>query len=91
MADWPTTDELKQRLDVTSDEWNDHMDRLIEAGILWTKNRVGDWSEDDDEPDDTLAQVALERAVEYATNGPGSPPYKSETMMFGHRRRFAVA
>lgn len=91
--DWPTADELKQRLDITSDAWDDHMDRLIASGIAWVKAQVGNWDEDLDEPDEALAQAALERAVELATNGEGvSPtPFKSAAQLYGHRRRFGVA
>ena len=90
---WPTTAELKQRLDITSDDWDDHMARLLEAAIAWVKAKVGDWNEDTDEPDDALAQSALERAVEQATTSdiPGiAVARKSESLLYGHRRRFGI-
>lgn len=91
---WPTADELKQRLDITSTDWDDHMDRLIAQAIAWVKVKVGDWNEDLDEPDDALAQAALERAVEQATTGdtPAGVPLarKSESLLYGHRRRFGI-
>jgi hypothetical protein len=91
---WPTAAELKQRLDITSDDWDDHMDRLIAHGIAWVKAKVGDWNEDTDAPDDALAQAALERAVEQATTGESvagtSLPRKSESLLYGHRRRFGI-
>jgi hypothetical protein len=90
---WPTAAELKQRLNIDSADWDDHMDRLIAAGIAWVKVKVGDWNEDTDEPDSTLAQAALERAVEQATTGEalaGNPPRKSESLLYGYRRRFGI-
>jgi hypothetical protein len=91
---WPTADELKQRLDITSSDWDDHMDRLVASGIRWVKVKVGDWNEDTDAPDDTLAQAALERAVEQATTGDSpagvSVPRKSESLLYGYRRRFGI-
>jgi hypothetical protein len=89
---WPTATELKQRLDVTSSDWDDHMDRLIASGVQWVKDAVGDWVEGVDVPDDALAQAALERAVEMATNGEAAPASpKSQALLHGHRRRFAIA
>lgn len=92
MMAWPTAAELKQRLDITSTDWDDHMDRLLASGIAWVKGQVGDWDEDTDAPDDALAQAALERAVEQATNGEaaGSLPRKSQSLLYGHRRRFGI-
>ena len=91
---WPTTAELKQRLNIESDDWDDHMDRLLEAAVQWVKAKVGDWNEDTDEADDALAQAALERAVEQATTGdiPAgvSVARKSESLLYGHRRRFGI-
>ena len=89
---WPTAAELKQRLDITSNDWDDHMDRLIASGIAWVKASVGDWDENLDAPDEALAQAALERAVERATNGPetGTSPRKSDSLLYGHRRRFGI-
>ena len=90
---WPTATDLKRRLDITSADWDDDMDRLIESGIRWVKVKVGDWNEDTDEPDDALAQSALERAVEQATTSdiPGiAVARKSESLLYGHRRRFGI-
>lgn len=86
---WPTASELKQRLDITSSDWDDHMDRLIAAGIAWVKWQVGDWDEDLDFPDEALSQSALERAVEMATNE--TTTVKSKAQLYGHRRRFGIA
>lgn len=89
---WPTTAELKQRLDITSDDWDDHMDRLIAAGIAWVKAKVGDWDEDFDVPTEALSQSALERAVELATTGGEAEgvPSKAVNLLYGSRRRFGI-
>lgn len=71
MAAWPELDELKQVLDVTSDDWDGEpgsgggeemttrLSRLLAAAIAYVKNVVGAWDEDADEPDDSLSQAAL--------------------------------
>jgi hypothetical protein len=87
---WPTTTDLKQRLDITSSDWDDHMDRLLASAIGWVKAKLGDWDEEMDVPTDSLAQAALERAVELATNGEQAPPLKSVAHLYGHRRRFGI-
>ena len=88
---WPTTAELKQRLDITSDDWDDHMDRLIASGIAWVKGQVGDWDEDMDSPSDVLSQSALERAVELAQSGPVPEGMsKAKALLYGQRRRFGI-
>lgn len=103
MAEWPDLEELKQRLDVTSDEWDgestsgdddiSRLTRLLESAIAWAKEKRGEWDEDVDEPTPTLAHAALERAVELATDvtpQPGVIPH-SESLLYGQRRRFGVA
>lgn len=103
MAEWPDLEELKQRLDVQSDEWDgestsgdedeSRLSRLLEAAIAWAKKKRGEWDEDVDEPTPSLAQAALERAVELATDvtpPPGTTP-NSESLLYGQRRRFGVA
>lgn len=91
MATWPTVSELKARLDVTSDDWDDQLTRLLDACIAETKARVGEWVEGVDTPTDSLAQSALERAVDYGTTGGVSPTGKAEHLLYGHRRRFGTA
>lgn len=90
---WPTLDELKQRLDVTSTDWDDQLDRVLAAAIANTKIRLGDWDEDLDEPDEAIAQSALELAVETAQNGEAAISAirsKSNALLYGHRRRFGI-
>lgn len=90
---WPTTAELKQRLDITSDDWDDQLDRLLAAAITQTKVRVGDWIEDYDQPDENVSQSALELAVELAQTGEAavtSPRSKSRHLLLGRRRRFGI-
>lgn len=74
MAAWPELDELKQVLDVTSDDWDGQAEsgggedvttrltRLLSAAIIYVKGVVGAWDEDVDVPDDNLAQAALRAA-----------------------------
>lgn len=78
MAAWPELDELKQVLDVTSDDWDGEAEsgggedvttrltRLLAAAIAKVKADVGDWVETTDEPDDSLAQAALRMAELFA-------------------------
>ena len=90
---WPTTAELKQRLDVTSTDWDDQLDRVLAAAIAMTKGRVGDWVEDFDQPDEAISQSALELAVELAQTGEeaaSSARSKSRALLFGKRRRFGI-
>lgn len=97
---WPTTAELKQRLDVTSDDWDDQLDRLLAAAIAETKSRVGDWVDDFDQPDEAVSQSALELAVELSMNREEFSQIrgtdrlinrsKSKQLLFGKRRRFGI-
>lgn len=102
--DWPQLDELKQVLDVESDDWdgtaNDYggetrLTRLLAAAIEKVKLDVGDWNEYVDVPDDNLAQAAL-RMAELIALRPGAaigtvadPTY--QRLLFGHRRKFGIA
>lgn len=91
---WPELAELKQKLNVTTDDWDDHLDRLLEAAIEQVQHDVG---EPVDEPDASLAHAALTLAVGIGTAGDESdipvaarlPAY--QRLMKGHRVRFGVA
>jgi hypothetical protein len=95
MPGWPDADELKQVVDVTSDDWDDTLDRILAAAIAKVKLDVGAWDEDVDEPDEALAQAALrmgelislrpEAAVGVVTD----PTYNR--LLYGHRRSFGIA
>jgi hypothetical protein len=89
---WPTLDQLKQRLDVTSDDWNTQLDRVLASAVTQTKARVGDWDEDFDQPDEAISQSALELAVEMGMTGEGvsSQQSKSRALLYGQRRRFGI-
>lgn len=95
-AAWPDLAELKQRLNVESDDWDGDEDdsrlsRILAAAITKTKQRVGDWVEGLDQPNEAIAQSALELAVEEAQTGPvpaGTP--KSIALLYGQRRRFGI-
>lgn len=102
---WPGLDELKQVLDITSDDWDGlplsgdedptRLTRLLAAAIAQVKLDVGQWDEDEDEPDDALAQAALRMAEllalrpESAAEATGDPTY--QRLLKGHRKRFAFA
>lgn len=90
---WPTVEELKARLDITSDDWDDQLTRLLAACIGEVKVRIGQWVEGVDEPSDALAQAALELAVERGTTGENATPVggRSTPLLFGNRRRWGTA
>lgn len=95
MSDWPDAGELKQVLDVESDDWDTTLDRVLAAAIAKVKADVGDWNEMTDVPDDSLAQAAL-RMGELLSLRPDAavgvvtdPTYNR--LLFGHRRSFGVA
>ncbi len=103
MVEWPELDELKQVLDVDSNDWDGDMDdtrltRLLAAAIARVKIDVGHWDEYEDVPDDALAQAAL-RMAELMAQRPDSsvnetvlasdPVYRA--LFKGHRRVFGIA
>lgn len=98
MADWPTTDELKQVLNVDTDgdDWTTTLERVMESAIARVKLDVGDWDEGTDEPTAQLAQAALRmgelislRPETASTAGANDPTY--QRLLKGHRRRFAIS
>ena len=100
MAQWPTVEELKQVLDVTSDDWDTTLDGVLAAAIIKVKKDVGQWNDTSDEPDDSLNRAALrmaelmalkpEVAALVAGNGKmRDPAYLG--YLFGHRRSFGVS
>ena len=71
MIDWPQLDELKQVLDVESDDWDGSEDSgedasrltaLLAAAIAKVKQDVGAWDEYEDLPDVSLNRAALRLA-----------------------------
>jgi len=96
MADWPTTEELAQVVNVENlDDWQVTFDRVRSAAISKVKSDVGAWDEDVDAPDDNLAQAALRMAElislrpEVAAGTVNDPTYRR--LLTGHRRRFGIA
>ncbi len=91
---WPELAELKQKLNVETDNWDEHLQRLLDASIAQVQIDVG---EDVDEPDESLAHAALTLAVGIGTAGDESdipvaarlPAYLR--LLKGHRVRFGVA
>lgn len=96
MADWPDLDELKLRLDITSEDHDDTLDKDLAAGIAAVKLDVGRWDEYTDEPDESLSLAAL-RAAELIATRPEAPADVVATdpaylrLLKGHRRRFGFA
>jgi len=95
LGEWPDVDELKQVLDITSDDWEVTIERTLESAIAKVKADVGLWDEIVDEPDWNLAQAALRMAElialrpEVAATAVDDPTY--QRLLFGHRRRFGIA
>lgn len=104
-VDWPDIEELKQVLDVASDDWDGEessggsvtrLTRLLAAAIARVKTDVGDWDEMTDEPDEALSQAALRMAElfalrpEVASGGAANDPTYAR-LLKGHRRAFGIA
>ena len=104
MAAWPELDELKQVLDVTSEDWDGdvayddsttRLTRLLSAAIARVKTDVGVWDEDTDEPTDRQAQAALRMAElmalrpEVAAGALADPTY--QRLMKGSHKAFAIS
>jgi hypothetical protein len=72
MDGWPELDELKQVLDVESNDWDglpgsgddaeSRLSALLSAAIAYVKFLVGDWDEYIDLPDTNLNRAALRAA-----------------------------
>jgi hypothetical protein len=96
VADWPTTEEIAQVIDIGDQAaWDWNIAQLREAAIYRVKQDVGVWDELLDEPDDSLSRAAMrmceliaERS-EAATAGTNDPTYAR--LLYGHRKRFAIS
>lgn len=97
MADWPELEELAQVVNVENvDDWTTTLTRVLAAAIDRVKKDVGNWDEDEDEPDERLAMAAL-RMGELMSERPNAdvrslsrdPAYQS--YLRGHRRVFGVS
>lgn len=104
MADWPDAAELKQVLNVDSDDWETTLGRVLSAAIKKVKRDVGSWDEDVDEPDDNLSEAAL-RMAELMSERPNGTPIGRfgsariaglasdptyQSLLTGHRRTFGI-
>jgi len=95
LGEWPTVEELKQVLDITSDDWEVTVERVLESAIARVKADVGAWDDILDEPDYNLAQAALRMGEllalrpEAAVGAASDPTY--QRLIYGHRRRFGIA
>ena len=67
--DWPTLDELKVLLDVTSTDAHDgQLQAFLDAAIAQTKTKRGNWDEMTDMPDAALAASALDAGLRAGIN-----------------------
>lgn len=101
---WPDLEELKQVLDIRSDDWDGddyagigptRLTRLLAAAIAQVKADVANWDDYVDEPDENLAQAAL-RAAQILAMSPGNPASLAtdstyQRLIRGHRRRFGIS
>lgn len=92
MADWPDAAELKQVLDVTGDDWDLTLDRVVASAVYRVKSDIGNWDEAIDVPDENLAAAALRMGEllalrpEAAAEAAHDPTYAR--LLAGHRRVF---
>ena len=101
MMEWPDLDELKQVLDVTSEEWDgddgsdpSRLTAVLQAAIDRVKGDVGLWDESIDLPDFGLNRAAL-RMAELMAQRPESDEDLSADRTYrayltGHRKRFPI-
>jgi hypothetical protein len=97
---WPTLAQLKQRLNVDSDDWDTQLARVLASAITVTKSRIGTWDEDFDQPDEAISQSSLELSVEFAQTDESLrvirgtdqivDTSKSQRLLYGKRRRFGI-
>lgn len=79
--EWPQLEELKQVLDVTSEDWDGDTDdtrltRLLAAAVAKVKTDVGDWDEYVDVPDAALSQATLRMAELMAARPDGTSGFR---------------
>jgi hypothetical protein len=93
---WPTMADLKKIVDVDpqSTEFDEILQKQIDAGIALVKDQVGQWDDVIDVPDAGLWGAALRAA--FLLSLKESPPaivldQVFATYMAGHHRRFALA
>lgn len=96
MVAWPSVDDLKQVLNIESDDWDWKATLDLNAGIAIAKKLRGNWDEGTDEPDDALSQAAL-RLAELVAERPDATPGALahdptvERLLYGQRQSFGIA
>lgn len=90
---WPEVDDLRRRLNVQDESVHeDEMAVILAAAITQIKAERGNWDEETDEPNENLAEAALDRAVELASDIPiPRDQRRSNQLMQGQRERFPIA
>lgn len=100
MAEWPDLAELKQTLDVTSEDWDGDDDgtrltAVLSSAIDVVKDDVGAWDDETDEPTDRQARAALRMAELIALRPDASAEHSNDPtylrLLKGSRRKFGVA
>ncbi len=104
MIEWPELDEVKQVLDITSDDWDGEetsggsitrLTRLLDAAIAKVKQDTGNWDEETDMPDAMLSQACLRMCEllalrpDAAVESVSDPTYLR--LLAGHRLRFSFS
>lgn len=98
-ADWPLLDELKQILNVESDDWDGDLDGtrltgILDSAIEHVKREVGVWTEYEDLPTIGMSKAALRMAElmalrpDSASEADKDPVYRMH--LYGERRRFPI-
>ncbi len=93
---WPTLAELKRIVDVdeNSHDFDQTIQRQLDAAIAIVKAETGAWDEIIDLPDDQLAGAALRAGYLLSLRENPAQIIRDkvfETYMHGHRRRFSFA
>jgi len=102
VADWPTTEEIAQVIDIGDQAaWDWNIAQLREAAIYRVKQDVGVWDELVDEPDDSLSRAAMRMCELIAERPEAVTTFRGQAMISedptyarllrGHRKRFAIS
>ena len=100
MAAWPDVAELKQVLNVESDDWDTTLERVLAAAIAKVKSDIGAWDDNVDSPNASLAQAALRMAELMSSQPEGlttrfvtavTQDLTYQRLLTGQRRKFGIA
>jgi hypothetical protein len=96
MAQWPDADELKQLVDVESNDLDDFFDRILAAARQQVLEDIGKAFDYEYEPDDKVAAAALRMGELMAERGEATPGIVKDDptylrLLKGRRRVFSHA